>query len=364
MTTLLDKIKNVCLGTALAGSIAIQTVKAANSKTLNEAEVAEITEASIQKLDYCPSDSIYYSSAKRAWERMKDYYFYIQQASQLTGVNKDLLKGLIAQESVGNHYACSSVACGPAQLTYETTQDICNVPDPKKAPNPFYVKMATPDDPQEDWRNHPKSILCGAKILQSYIKECGRNLTCALNKYSGFYKEYGNNESPYSKNVILYTEIYKSCSFDVPPEKQAFKDVVPYKVKKGDTIYEIARKFDLSIEKLRWLNPQWRGWYNKYIKLVPGLTLYVPKDAAQKYAHTTQYNVQQNMPHANATGPKTKQTKNIKKTNYSSYNVKRGDTLYSIANKFGVSVDELKRANGLKSNKIFRGQRLKIPRRK
>jgi LysM repeat protein len=362
MTTLLDKIKNVFLGTALAGSIAIQTVKAADSKTLSEAQVAEITEASIQKLDYCPSDSIYYYSAKRAWERMKDYYFYIQQASQLTGVNVDLLKGLIAQESVGNHYACSLAgACGPAQLTYETTQAICNVPDPKKAPNPFYVKMATPDDPQEDWRNHPKSVLCGAKILQSDIKECGGNLTCALNKYSGFYKEYGKNESPYSKNVLRYAKIYKSCSFDVPPEKQAFRDVVPYKVKKGDTIYRIAHKFDLSIEKLQWLNPQWRGWYNKSIKLVPGLTLYVPKDAAQKYA---QHITQQKTTDSKTKTKKTKQTKNIKKTKCCCYTVKRGDTLHSIAKKFGVSVNELKRVNGLKSNKILRGQRLKIPRRK
>jgi LysM repeat protein len=345
MVTLLDKIKNVfikdvILGTALASSMAIQTVQGANSKTLNEAQIAEITEASIQKLNYCPDD-IYYYSAKRAWERMKDYYFYIQQASQLTGVSVNLLKGLIAQESIGDHHACSNAgACGPAQLTYQTTQAICNVPNPKKAPNPFYVKMATRDDPQEDWRNHPKSILCGAKILQSYIKECGEDLTCALNKYSGFYKEYRNNDSPYSRNVLLYAKIYKSCPFDVP-EKQAFKDVVPYKVKKGDTIDRIAHKFDIKIEELRRLNPQWRGWYNKRIKLVPGLTLYVPKDAAQKYVeHNTQYSTQ-----------------------HKTYTVKKGETLWDIAKKFGVSVNELKKANGLKSNKILRGQKLKIPKK-
>jgi stage VI sporulation protein D len=93
----------------------------------------------------------------------------------------------------------------------------------------------------------------------------------------------------------------------------------------------------------------------------------VPKDAAQKYAHTTQYNAQQNIQHANATGSKTKQIKNIKKTKKTKcccYTVKRGDTLDSIAKKFGVSVDELKKVNGLKSDEILMGQRLKIPKRK
>lgn len=43
------------------------------------------------------------------------------------------------------------------------------------------------------------------------------------------------------------------------------------------------------------------------------------------------------------------------------YSVKSGETLYSIAKAHGVSVESLKEANGLKSNNISVGQRLKIP---
>jgi len=43
------------------------------------------------------------------------------------------------------------------------------------------------------------------------------------------------------------------------------------------------------------------------------------------------------------------------------YVVKRGDTLYSIANKFNVTVSELKRVNNLTSNLLDIGQRLIIP---
>ena len=43
------------------------------------------------------------------------------------------------------------------------------------------------------------------------------------------------------------------------------------------------------------------------------------------------------------------------------YTVKAGDTLYGISNQFGVSVVDLKNANGLTSNVIKLGQVLKIP---
>ena len=43
------------------------------------------------------------------------------------------------------------------------------------------------------------------------------------------------------------------------------------------------------------------------------------------------------------------------------YIVKKGDTLYGIANKYGISVDELKAINNLTSNNLSVGQVLQIP---
>ena len=43
------------------------------------------------------------------------------------------------------------------------------------------------------------------------------------------------------------------------------------------------------------------------------------------------------------------------------YIVKKGDSLYSIANKYGITVNELKAANNLTSNLLNVGQTLIIP---
>ncbi|GAB4270660.1 cell wall hydrolase [Thermincola ferriacetica] len=44
-----------------------------------------------------------------------------------------------------------------------------------------------------------------------------------------------------------------------------------------------------------------------------------------------------------------------------SYTVKKGDTLYLIGQRFGVSAAALKASNGLTSNTVYPGQRLNIP---
>ncbi|MAN26220.1 MULTISPECIES: glucosaminidase domain-containing protein [Mesonia] len=51
-----------------------------------------------------------------------------------------------------------------------------------------------------------------------------------------------------------------------------------------------------------------------------------------------------------------------KKVDYTSirYTVKKGDTLYSISKKYGLSIEELKKLNNLKSNNLAIGQKLYV----
>lgn len=51
----------------------------------------------------------------------------------------------------------------------------------------------------------------------------------------------------------------------------------------------------------------------------------------------------------------------VEKSDTSVYYVKKGDTLYGIAKSYGVSVDDIKRLNNLNSNSLSIGQELLIP---
>ena len=48
---------------------------------------------------------------------------------------------------------------------------------------------------------------------------------------------------------------------------------------------------------------------------------------------------------------------------YDIYEVQKGATLYVIAQAYGVTVSDIKKANNLKSDMLQVGQKLKIPRK-
>lgn len=89
-----------------------------------------------------------------------------------------------------------------------------------------------------------------------------------------------------------------------------------YIVKKGDSLYSIARKYSTTIDKIKDLN-------NLTTNLLSiGQVLLIPTDT------------------------------NLETT----YTVQKGDSLYSIAKKYDTTVDRLKQLNNLKSNLLSIGQ--------
>jgi LysM repeat protein len=94
-----------------------------------------------------------------------------------------------------------------------------------------------------------------------------------------------------------------------------------YTVKKGDTLYSISKKYNIPVETLKRLNNLTTD------------TLYINQVLKLKEEITTT----------------------------TTYKVTKDDTLYSISNKYNISVDELKKLNNLTSNTIYIGQELKVP---
>ena len=108
-----------------------------------------------------------------------------------------------------------------------------------------------------------------------------------------------------------------------------------YTVKSGDSVWKISHEHGMSMDELKSLN----GLKDNLI--IPGQVLKIKgtsSDTKQKIKTSSKETAE-----ASAT-----------------YVVKSGDSLWAVANKQGLTVAELKRINGLSSDTIYVGQRLKV----
>lgn len=123
------------------------------------------------------------------------------------------------------------------------------------------------------------------------------------------------------------------------------KTIGTYKVVKGDTLFGIAKKFGMTVADLQGLNGL------KSNNLSVGQTL---KVRVEQTAAPTQ-------PSAGGTTGKPPVTTPATPPAATTYTVAKGDTLFAIGRKFGVSADEIIRLNNLTSTALRVGQVLRIP---
>ena len=101
-----------------------------------------------------------------------------------------------------------------------------------------------------------------------------------------------------------------------------------YTVKKGDSLYSIAKKYNINVSSIKDLN------------YLTGDSIYVGQVIRIPEMYT--------------------KPENMYVPQYISYTVKKGDNLYSIANRYGTTIDSIMRDNALTSSNISIGQNIKI----
>ncbi len=147
-----------------------------------------------------------------------------------------------------------------------------------------------------------------------YIVKKGDSLYSIANKYNTTVDELKRINN-LTSNILSIGQVLKLPS-DKASNVEKEENTISYTVQKGDSLYSIARKYNTTIDRIKDLN-------NLTTKLLSiGQVLLIPTDT------------------------------NLETT----YTVQKGDSLYSIAKKYNTTVNRLKQLNNLTSNLLSIGQ--------
>ncbi len=164
-----------------------------------------------------------------------------------------------------------------------------------------------------------------------YTVKSGDNLYSIAKKYNTSVDEikklnYLTNNNLYVGQVLRIPEMYSN---DI-----VLPNYINYTVKKGDNLYSIARNYNISVDTIKSDN----GLSNNILSI--GQNLKIRKDDSVEVleCYGSDY---------------------VEPSN-TTYVVKKGDTLYSIARKYNTTVNDIKSKNKLTTNNLSIGQELII----
>ncbi|MCB9067540.1 MAG: LysM peptidoglycan-binding domain-containing protein [Calditrichia bacterium] len=119
-----------------------------------------------------------------------------------------------------------------------------------------------------------------------------------------------------------------------------------YTIRSGDNLWEVAKKFGVSVNELR----EWNGLnYSRIIRPGQKLNIWLPNQSGS---------TNDALASANLPVPGAATVTETSGDNKNTYIVRSGDTLWDIARAHNVSINDLKRWNAKRNNKIKPGEEL------
>ncbi len=152
--------------------------------------------------------------------------------------------------------------------------------------------------------------------------------------------QFVNNE----KEIYAYAKAQFDKREKPLPELVETKSQIRYRVKSGDYLGKIARRYGVRVNDIK----RWNGLRSNNIRIGQRLTIYPrqPYIASSQQTNDTE---------------KSNSTKSDPKGNPEIYTVKKGDTFWSIAQKYpGVSVQNLKDWNDISGDNLKPGMKIKV----
>lgn len=158
-----------------------------------------------------------------------------------------------------------------------------------------------------------------------YVVKSGDNLYNIAKAYNTTVNDIKSFNNLLSDKLSIgqIVKIPESTSIVTPSEDEVINEESVYVVEKGDTLYSIAKKFNTTVDKLKEFNSIASDI------LTIGMNLLIPGSILSDIIIHT---------------------------------VKKGDSLWSLANKYNTTVDAIKQLNNLVSDLLVEGQDLQVKR--
>ena len=316
-----------------------QTVQPTEKKELLIADNQSKTEPAKQETDLANNDSKPEHIVQKGETLYGISNLYHITVDQLTKLN-NLIKGKIM---VGQKLKLEQLTQSTSRKYKEVTPEIAKT-EPQPIPKP---EVSKPVDSEPKVTSHKvesgETLFSIAKKYDTSVDELKEinNLSDGKIKVGQKLKldQTAQSTSKKSKEVtpeIAKTELQPELKPEVSKPATTEPKTTSHKVESGESLYSIAKKFDISVDELKKINKLNES------KIKPGQTLKLVETAEEKPS------------------PKTAITKAEKVPKLVHYKAKSGDSFYSIAKEYGCKVDQLKEWNKKSGSKIKIGEKFII----
>ena len=224
-----------------------------------------------------------------------------------------------------------------------------------------YYQRRSENDTSKDYYNIQKDT----GLIETIIVNYG-NIN-NINEATNIKNEWEDYAEAVVKSLANYT--------NVPYYKEGESQEI-YTVKKGDSLWKIANKYNTTVEKLKRANNLKTNTLSVGQKLViPSISVspevsdtYIVQKGDSLWSIANKFNMTvselknlNNLTNNLLSICHVLKIKDSSSNGETTYTVQKGDSLWVIANKYGITTEELKSYNNLTSNLLSIGQVLKIP---
>ena len=261
--------------------------------------------------------------------------------------------GIVPNKAIANHFATDTIVIKKA-MTFKQISNVLNISiEELQFFNPSYKRNEIP-------------YITGETNFLTLPKDKIAIFTSNEDKiYAYIDNEYSKRERPNETySAARSTDSAKTNALTDEGLLKYITRVKKYKVQKGENIADIASKFDVKASQLK----QWNGLKSNKLKAGRSIKVQITERVAftdkqdikprtsETEAPTAEVNVINSKLNKSILTEKATVNKEVSKY----HKVKKGETLGTIAEKYNVSLADLKKWNKLTKNKVALGKNLKI----